>query len=49
MVGIRTGLPLPSVGEAAAQMAVYLLVEDYLGYWIHRLLHTKWEIGRAHV
>ncbi|KAK1653995.1 hypothetical protein QYE76_071800 [Lolium multiflorum] len=48
MVGIRTGLPLPSLGEAAAQMAVYLLVEDYLGYWIHRLLHTKWGYENIH-
>ncbi|KAK1604656.1 hypothetical protein QYE76_028329 [Lolium multiflorum] len=48
MVGIRTGLPLPSLGEASAQMAVYLLVEDYLGYWIHRLLHTKWGYEKIH-
>uniref|UniRef100_A0ACD5WPE3 Uncharacterized protein n=1 Tax=Avena sativa TaxID=4498 RepID=A0ACD5WPE3_AVESA len=43
MVGIRTGLPLPSAGETAAQLAVYLLIEDYLGYWMHRLLHTRFE------
>uniref|UniRef100_A0ACD5UFT7 Uncharacterized protein n=1 Tax=Avena sativa TaxID=4498 RepID=A0ACD5UFT7_AVESA len=48
MVGIRTGLPLPTLGEAAAQMAVYLLIEDYLGYWIHRLLHTKWGYEKIH-
>ncbi|PNT76894.1 methylsterol monooxygenase 1-1 isoform X2 [Brachypodium distachyon] len=48
MVGIRTGLPLPSVGEMAAQLVVYLLVEDYLGYWMHRLLHTKWGYDKIH-
>ncbi|KAF7092598.1 hypothetical protein CFC21_095071 [Triticum aestivum] len=48
MVGIRTGLPLPSAGETAAQMAVYLLLEDYLGYWVHRLLHTKWGYEKIH-
>ncbi|VAI10414.1 unnamed protein product [Triticum turgidum subsp. durum] len=48
MVGIRTGLPLPSAGEVAAQMLVYLLVEDYLGYWIHRLLHTRWGYDNIH-
>jgi len=48
MVGIRTGLPLPSAGEAAAQLVVYFLVEDYLGYWLHRLLHTAWGYDRIH-
>ncbi|KAF7100295.1 hypothetical protein CFC21_101827 [Triticum aestivum] len=48
MAGIRTGLPLPSVGETVAQLVVYLLVEDYLGYWIHRLLHTKWGYDNIH-
>uniref|UniRef100_A0A8I6XKW3 aldehyde oxygenase (deformylating) n=1 Tax=Hordeum vulgare subsp. vulgare TaxID=112509 RepID=A0A8I6XKW3_HORVV len=48
MAGIRTGLPLPSAGEVAAQMLVYLLVEDYLGYWIHRLLHTRWGYDHIH-
>ncbi|CAM0871049.1 unnamed protein product [Alopecurus aequalis] len=48
MVGTRTGLPLPSAGEVVAQMTVFLLVEDYLGYWIHRLLHTKWGYDNIH-
>ncbi|CAM0871052.1 unnamed protein product [Alopecurus aequalis] len=48
MVGIRTGLPLPSAGESAAQMVVYLLLEDYLGYWMHRLLHTKLGYEKIH-
>ncbi|CAM0148958.1 unnamed protein product [Urochloa decumbens] len=47
-VGIRTGLPLPSVGEAAAQLVVYFLVEDYLNYWLHRLLHTGWCYDAIH-
>ncbi|KAL6641125.1 hypothetical protein ACP70R_019306 [Stipagrostis hirtigluma subsp. patula] len=48
MVGIRMGLPLPSAGEVAAQLLVYLLVEDYLGYWFHRLLHTEWGYEKFH-
>jgi 4,4-dimethyl-9beta,19-cyclopropylsterol-4alpha-methyl oxidase len=48
VVGIRAGLPLPSPGETAVQLLVYLLVEDYLGYWIHRLLHTEWCYARIH-
>uniref|UniRef100_A0ACD5U7L2 Uncharacterized protein n=1 Tax=Avena sativa TaxID=4498 RepID=A0ACD5U7L2_AVESA len=47
-VGIRTGLPLPSLGEVALQMLVYFLIEDYLGYWIHRLLHTPWGYDYVH-
>ncbi|XP_066335930.1 very-long-chain aldehyde decarbonylase GL1-10-like [Miscanthus floridulus] len=47
--GIRTGLPLPSAGEvAAAQLLVYMLVEDYLGYWLHRLLHWGWAYDNIH-
>ncbi|KAL6658560.1 hypothetical protein ACP70R_004146 [Stipagrostis hirtigluma subsp. patula] len=48
MAGIRTGLPLPSAGETVSQLALYFLVEDYLGYWIHRLLHTKWGYTMIH-
>uniref|UniRef100_A0ACD5XQZ4 Uncharacterized protein n=1 Tax=Avena sativa TaxID=4498 RepID=A0ACD5XQZ4_AVESA len=48
MAGIRTGLPLPSVWETVAQLVVYSLVDDYLGYWIHRLLHTKWGYDNIH-
>ncbi|TVU25234.1 hypothetical protein EJB05_27723, partial [Eragrostis curvula] len=39
---------LPSAGEILAQLLVYLLVEDYLNYWIHRLLHTKWAYNNIH-
>ncbi|WOL00043.1 methylsterol monooxygenase 1-1 [Canna indica] len=47
-VGIRTGLPLPSLWEVAAQLAVYFLVEDYGNYWIHRLMHCKWGYEKIH-
>jgi sterol desaturase/sphingolipid hydroxylase (fatty acid hydroxylase superfamily) len=42
------GLPLPSAGEAAVQLLVYTLVEDYLSYWIRRVLHTDWGYERIH-
>ncbi|KAK7330696.1 hypothetical protein VNO77_24894 [Canavalia gladiata] len=48
MVGIRTGLPLPSVWEILAQLLVYFLVEDYTNYWIHRFLHNKWGYEKIH-
>nr|XP_010918621.1 very-long-chain aldehyde decarbonylase GL1-10 [Elaeis guineensis] len=47
-VGIRTGLPLPSAGEMAAQLVVYFLIEDYGNYWIHRLLHGRWGYEKIH-
>nr|WEU38162.1 C-4 sterol methyl oxidase [Paris polyphylla] len=48
MVGIRTGLPLPSVWEVAVQLLVYFLIEDYMNYWIHRLLHQGWGYEKIH-
>ncbi|CAL9069714.1 unnamed protein product, partial [Musa banksii] len=47
-VGIRTGLPLPSVWEVVAQLAVYFLVEDYFSYWLHRALHCRWGYQHIH-
>ncbi|KAJ6836711.1 putative methylsterol monooxygenase 1-1 [Iris pallida] len=48
LVGIRTGLPLPSLWEMVAQLAVYFLIEDYGNYWIHRWLHGKWGYEKIH-
>lgn len=48
LVGIRTGLPLPSVWEMVAQLVVYFLVEDYTNYWIHRAMHSKWGYEKIH-
>ncbi|KAG6512191.1 very-long-chain aldehyde decarbonylase GL1-10-like [Zingiber officinale] len=47
-VGIRTGLPLPSLWEVALQLLVYFVVEDYGNYWIHRLMHCKWGYEKIH-
>jgi 4,4-dimethyl-9beta,19-cyclopropylsterol-4alpha-methyl oxidase len=48
LVGIRTSLPLPSLWEIFAQLAVYFMVEDYGNYWIHRWLHCKWGYEKIH-
>ena len=48
MFGVRTGLPLPSVWETAMHLMVYSLVDDYLSYWLHRFLHTKWGYKKIH-
>jgi sterol desaturase/sphingolipid hydroxylase (fatty acid hydroxylase superfamily) len=29
-------------------LVVYVLVEDYLTYWLHRFLHTKWGYEKIH-
>ncbi|ANM66182.1 Methylsterol monooxygenase 1-3 [Arabidopsis thaliana] len=48
MVGIRSGLPLPSLMEIVAQLVVYFLIEDYTNYWIHRWMHCKWGYEKIH-
>ncbi|PKA48060.1 Methylsterol monooxygenase 1-1 [Apostasia shenzhenica] len=48
MVGIRTGLPLPSPWEVGLQLLVYFLVEDYGNYWIHRAMHSQWGYEKIH-
>lgn len=48
MIGIRTGLPLPSFWEIAAQLLVYFMIEDYTNYWMHRWLHCKWGYEKIH-
>lgn len=47
-IGIRTGLPLPSASEMFWQLLVYVLVEDYTNYWVHRMLHSKWGYEKIH-
>ncbi|MQM05577.1 hypothetical protein Taro_038392 [Colocasia esculenta] len=47
-VGIRTGLPLPTWWEATAQVGVYVVVEDYANYWVHRAMHTPWGYEKIH-
>lgn len=48
MLGMRMGLPLPSAWETMTQLVVYSLVEDYIDYWLHRFLHTKWGYDKIH-
>ncbi|KAJ8449352.1 hypothetical protein Cgig2_002484 [Carnegiea gigantea] len=48
LIGIRTGLLLPSGWEILIQLAVYFIVEDYTNYWIHRFLHGKWGYEKIH-
>lgn len=47
-IGIRTGLPLSSGWEILIQLVIYMIIEDYTQYWLHRLLHTKWMYEKIH-
>jgi 4,4-dimethyl-9beta,19-cyclopropylsterol-4alpha-methyl oxidase len=47
-VGVRMGFPLPSFAEVVLHLFVYLVVEDYLNYWIHRWLHQGWLYENIH-
>ncbi|PIA57185.1 hypothetical protein AQUCO_00600133v1 [Aquilegia coerulea] len=47
-VGIRTDLSLDTFWEVVSQLFVYFLVEDYVHYWVHRLLHCKWGYENIH-
>ncbi|KAK1284968.1 Methylsterol monooxygenase 1-1 [Acorus calamus] len=48
LIGIRTGLALPSAWEILSQLVVYVLIEDFSHYWIHRFLHVKWMYENIH-
>jgi plant 4,4-dimethylsterol C-4alpha-methyl-monooxygenase len=47
-LGIRTGLPLPSGWELFWHLVVYVIIEDYVSYWFHRMLHNKWAFDNIH-
>ena len=46
--GVGIGLPLPSFERFCFDIAVYLVVEEVLFYYIHRLMHTPLLYGRIH-
>ncbi|KAJ7524036.1 hypothetical protein O6H91_18G074100 [Diphasiastrum complanatum] len=48
MLGFRSNLPLPSLGEIVLQLLVYFLIEDYGNYWLHRWLHSDWAYNNIH-
>lgn len=47
-IGVRFGLPLPSLGEVCVQLLLYTIVEDYGNYWLHRWLHNGWWYDNIH-
>ncbi|KMT05173.1 hypothetical protein BVRB_7g173210 [Beta vulgaris subsp. vulgaris] len=47
-MGMRSSLPLPSWKEVVPQIVFYFILEDFVFYWGHRILHTKWLYQHVH-
>jgi sterol desaturase/sphingolipid hydroxylase (fatty acid hydroxylase superfamily) len=48
LFGISRDRPLPSTPTLLTHLAFFLLVEDYLNYWLHRALHSPWLYKHIH-
>lgn len=47
-VGISREGALPKWYTVAVHISYFFVVEDYLNYWLHRLLHLPWLYRRVH-
>ncbi|GMP89481.1 hypothetical protein CsSME_00041033 [Camellia sinensis var. sinensis] len=47
-MGMRSSLPLPSWKVISIQILFYFILEDFVFYWGHRILHTKWLYKHVH-
>ncbi|KAK2428336.1 sterol 4-alpha-methyl-oxidase 2-2 [Trifolium repens] len=47
-MGMRSSLPLPSWNIILTQIMFYFILEDFIFYWGHRILHTKWLYKHVH-
>lgn len=47
-MGFTSQLPLPSWNVVCFQILSYFILEDFIFYWGHRLLHTKWLYKHVH-
>ncbi|MQM14904.1 hypothetical protein Taro_047838 [Colocasia esculenta] len=47
-MGLRTTLPLPPWSVVLSQIIFYFIIEDFVFYWGHRVLHTKWLYKHVH-
>ncbi|XP_055831874.1 methylsterol monooxygenase 2-2 isoform X1 [Solanum dulcamara] len=48
LMGMRNTLPLPSWKVISTQVLFYFVLEDFIFYWGHRILHTKWLYKHVH-
>ncbi|CAD5166590.1 unnamed protein product [Musa acuminata subsp. burmannicoides] len=47
-MGLRSSQPLPHWSVVLSQIIFYFILEDFVFYWGHRLLHTKWLYKHVH-
>lgn len=47
-MGMKSTLPLPSWTVILSQITFYFIIEDFIFYWGHRILHTKWLYKHVH-
>ncbi|KAG2670074.1 hypothetical protein I3760_14G066900 [Carya illinoinensis] len=47
-MGMQSSLPLPSWNVVLTQIIFYFILEDFVFYWGHRVLHTKWLYKHVH-
>jgi hypothetical protein len=47
-MGFTSQLPLPSWKVMSFQILSYFILEDFIFYWGHRFLHTKWLYKHVH-
>jgi plant 4alpha-monomethylsterol monooxygenase len=46
--GLHSG-PLPSPLVVLGQLLLFIVIDDFLYYWMHRLMHTTWMYRRIHI
>ncbi|URE12377.1 C-4 methylsterol oxidase [Musa troglodytarum] len=47
-MGLSSSLPLPNWTVIVSQIIFYFILEDFVFYWGHRILHTKWLYKHVH-
>jgi plant 4alpha-monomethylsterol monooxygenase len=47
ITGIHSG-EFPSFLQVAVQIIIFLFVDDFIFYWAHRMMHTKWVYKKVH-
>src|SRR5688572_18172710 len=47
LTGVHAG-PLPAAWVVAAQLLFFIYLDDFLYYWFHRGMHTRWLLKHVH-